>query len=94
MAYVAIDKALNVHLGLPEEYPLDKKEAFSLYQLFMHLFNTPLPISRVTLLYYADERPFFHDNPKTKQDKVVKDILLNLNKEDQFWVLSYIGGIV
>lgn len=90
MATITIDKDLNAHLGLPDGYQLDKLEAFKLYQYFMLLFNCDKPIDHWRLLFYIDKHGDFINNPKNKQDFVVKAIHENMSMSDQFETLQYL----
>lgn len=90
MADIAIDEVLNAYIGLPDDYQLDKLEAFKLYEYFMQLFPADMPIGSLKLHYYVDKHGDFVNNPKTKQDYLVKAIHENMSMSDQFEVLSYI----
>jgi len=91
MADIEIDTGLNAHLGLPDGYQLGKKEAFNLYKIFMGYIESKNPIGTLLLCYYADFNKDFYANPKTKQDRIVKDIIDNLDKKEQFEMFSYIS---
>jgi len=92
MANIVIDEDLNRHLGLPDGYQLDKLEAFELYKVFMGYLESKHPIGTLLLCYYADFNEDFYTNPKSKQDKIVKDIVDNLDRKEQFEILMYING--
>jgi hypothetical protein len=90
MADIEIDSSLNVHLGLPESYQLDKMEAFKLYQYFMGMLETKMPIGILMMYYYIDEcGGDFINNPKNERDRIVKAIIDNMSKADQFEVMTY-----
>lgn len=91
MANIEIDESLNKHLGLPDSYQLDKKDAFNLYKTFMGYIETKHPVGTLLLCYYADFNKDFYQNPKTKQDELVKVIIDNLDKKEQFEMFSYIS---
>lgn len=90
MPTIDIDTGLNAHIGLPEGYQLDKKEAFKLYQYLMSLFPADKPIGQLMMLYYVDRHGDFINNPKTKQDYLVIAIHENMSMSDQFETLRYI----
>lgn len=90
MTDIAIDTSLNAHLGLPDDYQLDKVEAFKLYQYFMQLFPADVPVGKVKLEYYVDKHGDYFNSPKNKQDYVVKAIHENMPMADQFEILKYI----
>jgi len=91
MVNIVIDEDLNRHLGLPDGYQLGKLEAFELYKVFMGYLESKNPIGTLLLCYYVDFNKDFYTNPKTKQDHIVKDIIDNLNKKEQFEMFSYIS---
>lgn len=86
-----IDKSLNTHLGLPDDYPINKFEAFSLYEYFNKLFPSGMPVRGWTLEFYVDKHGDFVNSPKTKRDYTVKEIFDNLPKDEQYDVLKYIS---
>jgi len=88
MADIVIDKSLNVHLGLPEDYQLDKGEAFKLWQYFMSMLEDKRPIGNLLVSYYIDFHGDVVNNPKSKQDEIVRDIILNMDKKDQFEIMT------
>lgn len=91
MADNDIDTGLIAHLGLPDGYQLGKKEAFELYKVFMGYLETKTPIGTLLLCYYADFNKDFYVNPKTKQDKIVKVIVDNLDPKERYEIFSYIS---
>ena len=90
MTTLDIDTSLNAHLGLRVEYKLGKYEAFKLYQYFFKLFPCDKPIEQWRIPFYVDKHGDFINNPKNKQDYVVKAIHDNMSKHDQFETLMYI----
>jgi len=90
LANITVDKALNAHLGLSDDYQIDKSEAFKLYQYFMSLFPVDRPVDGLKLHYYVDKHGDFVNDPKNRQDYVVKAIHENMEMSDQFEVLNYI----
>jgi hypothetical protein len=90
MPTIDVDITLNRYLGLPDDYQIDKTEAFKLYQYFMKLFPVDRPIDHWKLLFYIDKHGDFVNDPKNKQDYVVKAIHDNMEMSDQFETLKYI----
>ncbi len=86
MANIEIDIGLNAHLGLPEDYQLDKKEAYKLYKYFQSLLSMKAPIGTWIMQYYTGEHGDFFNDPKTEQDRIVRDIVLNMSMSDQYIV--------
>lgn len=86
-----IDTILNEFLGLPVSYKLGKKEAFSLYQFFYKLHPVDKKINAYRLYFYVDVCGDFVNEPKNKRDYIVKAIFDNMDKSDQFSVLTYIN---
>lgn len=86
MANIVIDKDLNKHLGLPEDYQIDKVEAFKLWQYFMSLFEQKAPINPWIIQYYVEVHGDFINNPKDKRDRIVKDIVENMSNSDRYEV--------
>ncbi len=93
MSDIEIDSGLNTHLGLPVDYPLDKNEAFELYKYFMDLLSMKIPINSWIIQYYIDKNGDFFNNPKNKRDRIVKDIVENMSRADQFFVMTCISEI-
>ena len=86
MAIIEVDIGLNKHLGLPEDYPLDKKDAFKLYRYFNSLFESTSPVGTWIMQFYAEKHGDFFNDPKTEQDRIVRDIVLNMSMSDQYIV--------
>lgn len=90
MADIDIDVNLNAYLGLPDDYQIDKREAFKLFQYLHSLIAIEKPIDHHRLEYYIDRHGDFINDPKNKQDYVVKAIHENMSLADQFETLKYI----
>ena len=90
MPNIVIDQSLNTHLGLPDGYQLGKFEAFKIHQYMLSISGIASPMCAGRLEYYVDKHGDFVNNPKNKRDYVIKAIFDNLDKADQFSVLSYI----
>jgi len=86
-----IDESLNTFLGLPVAYPINKIEAFKIYEYFNKLFPSGKPIRGWTLEYYVDKHGDFVNKPKTRRDYIVKEIFNNLESSEQYDVLKYIA---
>ena len=59
----------------------------------MSMLETKKPVDGWVLLYYVDRHGNFVGNPKTKRDRIVKDIFDNLDMSSQFRVMTYISQI-
>lgn len=86
---VTVDREINAHLGLPDDYQIDSMEAFKLWQYLYKLFPAE-KVETPTLEFYVDKHGDFVNKPKTKRDYVLKAIFDNTDKGDQFTILSYI----
>ncbi len=91
MVNITIDKSLNDHLGLPDDYKIDKVEAFKIYQYMNKLHPVDKPMNYYRLFFYVDHNGDFVNDPKNKRDYVVKAIFDNMEKSDQFNILTYIN---
>jgi len=87
---IKIDESLNKALGLPKEYPIDRKESFKIFQYLMKLFKSNNGIGVISIMHYIDEHGDIINNQKTKMDKIIKIIVNNMDKNDQFAIMSYI----
>jgi len=83
-----MDKSLNKFLGLDDSYKADPSSLFKLAMIFKKITNSDRPISKISLVYYKEEKGDFMES-KRGEKKIVKDIFDNLDKEDQFDLLLY-----
>lgn len=90
MADIDIDSSLIAYLGLPADYQLDKLEAFKIYSYLKTLSGIDSPVDAGRLEYYVDKHGDFINKPKNKRDYIIKAVFENMDKYQQFSVLSYI----
>lgn len=85
------DSSLLDLLGLKPDYKLDRFDAYALHEKFTALTHKPIKMSPLCLMYYYDRYGDFTKR-KSRTDKIVNDILGNMERDDQFEVLGYINS--